>query len=133
MEKQLIRFLKSNHPDYGYNNDEGGGLPPVMVGKDNPFYGNHSFAGANHPMYGRKHSEETRKKMSEHHYDSSGGNNPNAKKIVCVETGVIYPSAIDAQKETGVPRNNITAACRKDRQQTAGGLHWDFVPKFIKA
>lgn len=126
MEKLLIKELESNNPDKGYNNDEGGGLPPIMRGEKNPFFGNHSFSGENHPMFGKKHSEETRRKMSERHYDASGGHNPNAKAVICIETGKVYPSAIDAQKDTGIPRNNITAACRKDRQKTAGGFHWEF-------
>ena len=33
-------------------------------------------SGENNPMHGKKHSEETRKKMSEHHADVSGENNP---------------------------------------------------------
>ena len=33
-------------------------------------------SGENGPMYGKKHSEETRKKMREHHADVSGENNP---------------------------------------------------------
>lgn len=127
MEKILIRELNSNNPNYGYNNDAGGGLPPILCGEMNPFYGNHSQSGINHPMYGKKHSDETRRKMSENHYDASGGNNPNAKKVMCVETGKIYPSAIDAQIGSGIPRNNITAACRKKRQKTAGGFHWEYV------
>lgn len=126
-EKILIKALKANNPCFGYNNDEGGGLPPIMYGEKNPFYGNHSYSGDKHPMYGRKHTEEARKKMSMNHYDSSGANNPNAKKLICVETGIIYPSAIDAQIDTGINRNNITAACRKDRQSTAGGFHWNYI------
>jgi len=34
------------------------------------------FSGKNNPFYGKKHSVETRKKMSENHYDCSGENNP---------------------------------------------------------
>jgi group I intron endonuclease len=126
-ERLLIKKLNSNNPNFGYNKDEGGGLPPIMIGKDNPFFQDHRFAGENHPMFGKHHDEKTKKKMSENHWNTSGGNNPNAKKVICIESGKIYPSAIDAQNDTGVPRNNITAACRKDRQKTAGGFHWEFV------
>jgi 5-methylcytosine-specific restriction endonuclease McrA len=34
-------------------------------------------SGENNPNHGKKHSEETRKKMSKNHYDVSGKNNPN--------------------------------------------------------
>ena len=49
---------------------------PKQCGDKNGMYGDHRFAGENNPMYGKKHSEETRKKMSEHHADVSGENNP---------------------------------------------------------
>lgn len=126
MEKLLIKKLNTNNQAYGYNKDDGGGLPPVMRGKDNPFFGNHSQSGENHPMYGKKHTEETRKKMSDRHWNCAGANNPNAKAVICHETGKIYPCALDAQNDTGINRNNITAACRRARQETAGGYHWDF-------
>ena len=34
-----------------------------MMGANNCFYGDHRFAGENNPFYGKKHSEETRKKL----------------------------------------------------------------------
>lgn len=111
----------------GYNSCEGGGLPPVMKGENNPFFGNHSMSGKNHHFYGKKHTEETKLKMSKNHYDSSGKNNPNAKRVLCVETNVIYDCVLYAQNDTKINRNNITAACRKDRQKTAGGFHWEYV------
>ena len=45
---------------------------PKQCGEKNGMYGDHRFAGENNPMYGKKHTEETRKKMREHHADVSG-------------------------------------------------------------
>lgn len=54
-------------------------------------------------------------------------NNPTPKKpIFCVETGIIYASACDASKETGIIRANISNACN-NKQKTAGGYHWQFI------
>ena len=77
---------------------------PKQCGEKNGMYGDHRFAGENHPMYGKHHTEEakqkisarmksennpmygkthsleTRKKISEHHADVSGENNPNFGK-----------------------------------------------------
>lgn len=50
-----------------------------MLGKNNPNYGNHKLAGKNHPMYGKKHSPETRKKISLNLPDRSGKNSPTWK------------------------------------------------------
>lgn len=59
-------------------------------GEHNPFFNkkhtaetrikmskNHAdFKGANHPQYGKHRSEETKRRISEHHADVSGKNNP---------------------------------------------------------
>lgn len=59
------------------------------------------------------------------------GNRGSGKKVVCVETGVIYPAASEAQKETGILKACIGACCRGERI-TAGGFHWTFADKKIK-
>lgn len=54
-------------------------------------------------------------------------NNPQAKKpIICEETGVIYDSACDAYKETGICRATINKCCN-NKQITAGGYHWKYI------
>lgn len=63
----------------GYNLTEGGNstrgykhteeyklyMSKLHSGSNNPFYNNHSLAGKNHPMYGKKLTDETRKKISD--------------------------------------------------------------------
>ncbi len=48
------------------------------------------------------------------------------KHVRCVETGVVYNSAMDAEKKTGINRQNIGKVARKERNQ-AGGFRWEFV------
>lgn len=95
LEEKLIKELKSNEPEYGYNLKSGGsnGVPNEEAkrnmkdnhadysGKNHPRYGTHcseetknkiresnkKYKGENHPFYGRHHSEEAKKKMSESH------------------------------------------------------------------
>ena len=43
-------------------------------------------SGEKHPMFGKKHSEETKKKMSQNHYDCSGENHPMFGKKHSEET-----------------------------------------------
>lgn len=65
--------------------------PDYGVGENNPFYGKHhtdeskkkmseskkgTQVGQDNPFWGRKHTEETRRKMSENHRDVSGANHP---------------------------------------------------------
>lgn len=64
---------------------------------------------------GMRHSEETKRKMSEAH----------SKKVLCVETGDVFESAYDAQRKTGIFPNNISMACN-GKLKTTGGYHWKF-------
>lgn len=52
-------------------------LSEANKGEKNYFYGKH-FCGEAHPMYGRHHTEESKKKMSE---SKSGGKSPTAKAV----------------------------------------------------
>jgi group I intron endonuclease len=51
-----------------------------------------------------------------------------SKPVLCVSTGVTYPSASAAARETKVPQSNISKCCRKERQN-AGGYTWEFALK----
>lgn len=48
------------------------------------------------------------------------------KKIKCIETNIIYNSACEAERETGISNGNINQACHGKRNH-AGGYHWCFV------
>lgn len=65
----------------GYNmtNMNDGGEGQTLCGENNPFYGVHRY-GEDNPFYDKKHTDKTRKKMSENHWDCSGDNNPMYSK-----------------------------------------------------
>lgn len=46
------------------------------------------------------------------------------KKVRCIETGVIYDSAADAQRATGAC--HVSLVCNGTRK-SAGGFHWEYV------
>lgn len=71
---------------------------------------------------GKKLSEETRKKISTSRVGTPAW---NKKKVLCIETGIIYESVDDAMKKTGFS-NRIGVVCRGDGK-TAGGYHWKYV------
>lgn len=48
------------------------------------------------------------------------------KKVLCVETGIIYNSGTKAAVANGVHKSKISLVCNGKRQ-TAGGYHWKFV------
>ena len=50
----------------------------------------------------------------------------NKKPVRCVETGIIYESAREAERHTGIPNGKISLCCNKHRK-TVRNTHWEFV------
>ena len=50
------------------------------------------------------------------------------KKILCVETNKVYPSAMEAQRQTVVHQQSIIACC-KGKLKTTGNYHWKYETK----
>ena len=48
------------------------------------------------------------------------------RKVECIETGRIYVSLADADRDTGVAKANIWKACN-GKYNTAGGFHWRYL------
>jgi len=79
-----------------------------------------AFSGENNPLYGKKRNEETKNKIREHlneYYHKSG------KRVICIETSIIYDYAADAERKTGI--QGISKVCR-GKFNTAGGYHWRY-------
>lgn len=48
-----------------------------------------------------------------------------SKKVKCIETGIIYNSSREAERQTGIYHNQISKCCLKRKKfNTAGGYHW---------
>lgn len=47
------------------------------------------------------------------------------KKVMCVETRVIYDSSCDAQRKTGINQAHIIDCCKGNRK-TTGGYRWKY-------
>lgn len=57
----------------------------------------------------------------------SNTNNPKiSKKVLCIETGKIYPSVRQVERELGFYQTNISAACR-GKYKTSYGFHWRYI------
>ena len=72
------------------------------------------------PIIKKPQSEESRAKRR-------GGNNGCAKQIMCLETGVIYPTSSILAEELGVNRPRITKIMQRGGQ--FGGLHYKYIDK----
>ena len=49
-----------------------------------------------------------------------------SKKVLCVETGEVFASTMEAQRQTGINFKHISRVCLGKRKIT-GGYHWRFV------
>lgn len=95
---------------------------------------------------GKKHTEETKRKLSEAHKGKMPANINQLleyakhqsyperrgkpfpqiwKKVICLETGVVYESLKAAAKDVNCKAENIGACCHH-RKITIGGYHWEF-------
>lgn len=89
--------------------------------------------GKSSGMKGKRHSEETKRKMSEAKKGKQLSEDAKrklseafSKKVLCVETNEIFDSMKEAQRKTGIFQSNISAVCN-GRYKTAGGYHWRLV------
>lgn len=100
IEQNLISDLMLQDDRYGYNIASGGSAPTM--------------------------SDETKKKISEankgHH--GRGGGSPK-RRVLCVETGVVFESCCAAAKWCGSNSSHISNACRGNFEKTKG-YHWKF-------
>ena len=105
------------------------------------------ISGEKNGMFGKKHTEESKKKMSENtklafkknpelaknqskyakeHFKGAG--NPRAKKVKCIETGQVF----DTIKEATIWAHNspkskcMISECCKGKRTTAFGYHWKY-------
>lgn len=149
-EIELISLYNSTDDRYGYNISPGGDVPTITsetrqkisfakrgknygkIGENAPMYGKrHSeisrmkiskaTKGSNHPMYGRHHTEKTRRHLRDMHKDISKIVIQKDKKGNIINE---FSSIHYASKCTGINRQGISF-CIKGRYKTAGGFVWE--------
>ena len=74
----------------------------------------------------RKHMSEAKKGEKHHMYGKTGALHNRSKIVLCIETGKIYGSTMEAGRETGINQSSISAVCNS-RRKSAGGYHWKYV------
>ena len=72
---------------------------------------------------GKHLSHETKQKLSK--LRKGKPNYKCRKKVICLETGIIYDGLINAFQETKIKIANIQSVC-SNRSKTAGGYHWQY-------
>jgi group I intron endonuclease len=143
-EVYYIDFYDALNRDKGYNLTSGGGqnkyyskevctkISQALMGHTVALETriklseNHAdVSGENHPMFGRKHSEEAKEKMRQ-----AGIGRPSSRKnltpVLCVEQEIIFDNATEAGKSLNLDSSAILKCCRGERK-TCGGYRWSFV------
>jgi hypothetical protein len=69
-------------------------------------------------LTGRTLSEEHKKKIKQ--------SCTTAKAVLCVETGIVYISAKEAQRSLGMSSSSTITACCRGRRKTCGGYTWKY-------
>lgn len=96
----------------------------------------HSYRtlGRTFGMKGKRHSEKTKELMRQNRKRVCSPEwyarkaKKCYKKVLCVETNVIYPSIKQAAKETYTNASLIVQVCKGNpKNKTAGGYHWKYV------
>ena len=79
------------------------------------------------------HSEKTKQKISEALKGRTVPieKRPNMKKVICVETGIIYVSISEAARQCNIDESSIGMVCNGAKNRpTAGGYHWCFLDEY---
>jgi group I intron endonuclease len=88
--------------------------------------------GEKHPFYGKKHSEESKHKMSQ---ARSGiyvlGNSPRAKKVINTDTNKVFLSIKEAAMYYDCSKSYISYVCRNVESKHKG-YHWMYYEEYLK-
>lgn len=125
LEVELIARYQTQDPHKGYNVASGGLASTLTEGTKQ------KISKANK---GRVLSEETkrrigaasaRRKASAETRAKLSANSAKARRVRCVETDRVYPSANAAARDMAVQQSKITLCCQGKRR-TTGGYHWEY-------
>lgn len=110
-EKELIKKYKSYDFKYGYNLELGGNINKE-ISEETKKKISKKVSGKNNPMYGVRLPESILEKKR--------------KKVLCIETGIIYNSLTEASKKENINISCLSEACN-GKQKISKGCHWRYL------
>lgn len=151
LEDMYIKIYNCCDENYGYNNKFGGANgrfseqtkqklkenSPHLSGENHPFYGKHhteeakrriseankeNMKGERNPNYGKHLSKEAKENLRE---KLKGKNAPSARAIYCYEKNDIRLCGKDWADELKINRKHIGSCCTGKRKST-GGYHFRY-------
>lgn len=138
-DKEIYWIEKMNSYNDGYNLTKGGGGVRGWIASDE--YRKHMreiVGGENNPNYGNYWSDKLKQKMSEKRKGKNlGSDNPNSKKIICVETLDIYQTINEASECLNIKNSSSISRCFKNKTFMANEYHFvkydDKLYEYLKA
>jgi group I intron endonuclease len=129
-ERFYIDTYKSINPKYGYNR-ESGGKKGYRVSEETARKISKSKTGKcigeDNGMFGKKHSEEAKKKMGENHAYFYGAEHSSSKAVNQYDKAGNFikrwESIMDVERELGISHSHISTCC-KGKRKSAGGYCW---------
>lgn len=119
MEKQLIKEWDTLVGHKGYNVETGGNANKE-ISKETREKLSKANKGQVPWIKGRKHTKESNEKNRQAHL----GKPPTViKPVICLDTGVIYPSVTEAGRQLGLNMTHISSCCTGKRN-FCGGFRW---------
>jgi len=123
LEKKWTEQLDTTNPDVGYNKNTG----PIPNEGSRKKMSEGQKRRTDRPFLGKKHSDETRKKMSE----AKKGKAPscvghNSRAVKNMETGEVFEKMTDACERYQLHKAALSRCCL-GKQKTSGGFHWQFL------
>lgn len=135
LEQLFIAVLRTQNPLYGYNCEAGGNVGKE-VSEESRRRNSEAHKGEKNYMYGKHHTEESRKKMSEiqiRMYADNPMSKERRKKIsnslkrpvINLDTGEVFLSVREASIKSGTCYSCISEVlCGHNK--TAGGYRWAY-------
>ena len=99
-----------------------------VSGKNNPMYGKRLSKEHIEKMVAASKTEKAIEKMKKNKIWHEGKDNPNAKRVICIETQKIYDTVNDAAADNGCNPTKVSAVCHGKRNHTKN-LHFEFIRK----
>lgn len=128
IERQIIKSLVEQGVVLA-NTSRGGEPGTIGVIRSEEYRKKYSmmFKGENNPNYGNHWTDEMKHSLSEYkikYKQSAGERNGRATKILCVETGTLYPYMEYAAHELGLKSGSSINHALKNPRFLAGGYHF---------
>lgn len=132
LEIKLIEQFHTTDNNYGYNLRQGGSHGALSA---------ETIEKIRQSQIGKVVSQETREKMRQASLgrkmpqsridflkSQTGFKHPRSKPIMCINTGMIYGSSGEAERQLGISSRSIRAAASNFKgQKRAGGYEWRFL------